>query len=321
MSQETDKEKKDETLPTYIVGEDPELYDAAIAITNELIIVSFYLPTRSEPLIVTGAKTITIGRRDPKRNINPRIDLTEDDGAKLGVSRLHAELNLVNEDYYLKDMGSSNGTWVNKTKLEPYQPHIVKTGDEIRIGQIKIGVHITLPIRAEIVSTLMENKNRNKQYGYIFVQADDTVLVKKDGIIPSILPNISTYLNQVAEIYSIIREAQEHEALGFQITAIYIKEATTDLRVDIGEGADIMNFLAKKLATFLAVLEGKKKSEARQTESLERYPEPIEQIADYALQEMVFKFLGDEVRDDYVSRLKTHFDVLIGSKLKIEPIS
>lgn len=320
MDKKAEKEKKDETLPTQSVGTDPGIYEAMAGITNELIIVSFYLPKRAEPLIVTGSKTITIGRRDAKRQINPRIDLTEDDGARLGVSRMHAELNLVNDEYFIKDMGSSNGTWVNKTKLEPYQPHPVKTGDEIRIGQIKMVIHITLPLRSEIVSTLMENKRRHKQYSYTVTHKDGTILAQNDSIIPTHLQNLGVYINEAAEIYKIIREVQEHEATGFQVTMIYVQDGTNDLLIDVGEGADITAFLAKKLGPFIKVLDGKKKSEGRQTESLQRYPEPLEQIADYALQEMVFKFLDENVRDDYVSRLRKHFDALIATDLEIAPL-
>lgn len=318
MSKEKDQETQDETLPTQDISPNPDLYDPVAGITNELIIVSFYLPKRSEPIMVTGERTITIGRRDAKRRINPRIDLTEDDGARLGVSRMHAEFNLVNDEYYLKDMGSSNGTWINKTKLDPYQPQPVKSGDEIRIGQIKMVVHITMPLRAEIVSTLMENRGRRKQYAYIFKDTQGKALVANDGINPEILPAISSYLNHVAHIYKTIREAQEHEAIGFQVTGIYVKEDAADLVVEVGEGADIMKFLAKKMKEFINVLDGKAKVQARQTNSLQRYPEPLEQIADYALQELVFKFLEDDARDNYVSQLKKHFDALIASNLEIK---
>ena len=140
----------EEAQPTQNIPADAEIFNidksgttSQIDGTTKLIIVSFYLPGRSEPIIVNGAKTITIGRRDPKRRINPTIDLTEDHGAKLGVSRMHAEMNFVNGKYYIKDTGSSNGTWVNDTKLQPYQPHPVLTGDQIRIGQVAIVLHLS----------------------------------------------------------------------------------------------------------------------------------------------------------------------------------
>ena len=116
---EQNHEPLDEALPTQMM---PEPADLDASVTNEFRVISFYLPSRSEPLVSRDA-TITIGRRDPKRKINPTIDLTEERGAQLGVSRLHVEINYQNSRYYLKDMGSANGTWVNNSKLVPYQPH------------------------------------------------------------------------------------------------------------------------------------------------------------------------------------------------------
>lgn len=47
------------------------------------------------------------------------------------ASRRHAEITSTPEGYLIKDLGSSNGTWVNRTRIET---HLLEDGDEIRIG-------------------------------------------------------------------------------------------------------------------------------------------------------------------------------------------
>jgi pSer/pThr/pTyr-binding forkhead associated (FHA) protein len=316
MNDDDKKIVNDEALPTQTLNTDSLIPDNRVSVTNELIIVSFYLPERTDPIIVNGARTITIGRRDPKRRINPSIDLTEDDGAKHGVSRMHAEMNLSEGQYHIKDIGSSNGTWVNETKLEPYQPHPVQSGDQIRVGQMAIVIHITLPQRAtsDNVATLIE-ENINKHYTYQFTENTGESLVTNGGLTPSGLQSISTYLEQVSLIYTIVRQAQQEVANRFQITAIHIQTDVSAPVVEVGEGADVMNFLAKKLPNFINSQKDKQASATPQ-----RYSEPMQQIADYALQEIVFKFLDEEIRENYVRSLATYFTVLLSTNLVIEKI-
>ena len=164
---------------------------------------------------------ITIGRRDPKRKINPTIDLTEERGAQLGVSRLHVEINFQNGRYYLKDMGSANGTWVNNSKLVPYQPHPIETGDQIRLGQLALLIHITMPQRSaassskRIVDTVTEGN-----YTVRIVSESEEGLVKaQGGFEPKLLTELADILQTVERIYFIVREAQQQRNRRFNSCA------------------------------------------------------------------------------------------------------
>ncbi|GAB5491886.1 MAG: hypothetical protein Phog2KO_21010 [Phototrophicaceae bacterium] len=320
----------DESLPTQNIPADSEIFNSdsrdatpEFIPTSKLIIVSFYLPGRSDPIIVTGAKTITIGRRDPKRRINPTIDLTEDQGAKLGVSRMHAEMNFVNGKYYLKDTGSSNGTWVNDTKLQSYQPHPVLTGDQVRIGQVAIVLHLSLPQRdnsLDAISTVIDEGYVTDTQSYKLLDNTGGILVENNAIVVSKLRPLSTYLERLDRIHNIIREAQQQEKSIFSVVAIRVRTVDNALIIDVSNGNDLMDFMAEKLSDFVAVIEGKQEGTKKQTDSLQRYPQPLEQIADYALQELVFRFLN-ESRDEYVMKLATHFDAILASDLSLKKTS
>jgi len=73
-----------------------------------------------------GADLVTIGR-DPKSTV-----ALED----AGVSVLHAQISRYNGELYLRDMGSRNGTWVNRTQVTV--PHRLTSGDRIQIGSTEL---------------------------------------------------------------------------------------------------------------------------------------------------------------------------------------
>lgn len=51
------------------------------------------------------------------------------------VSGSHAEIRVENEEAWLTDIGSTNGTFVNGRRLMPNQPQRLEPGDEVKIGQ------------------------------------------------------------------------------------------------------------------------------------------------------------------------------------------
>jgi pSer/pThr/pTyr-binding forkhead associated (FHA) protein len=65
---------------------------------------------------------ILVGRSDPPA-IRVDVDLTECEYSEIPVvSRRHAELQWVNGDLQITDLGSTNGTWVNGHRLDTGQP-------------------------------------------------------------------------------------------------------------------------------------------------------------------------------------------------------
>lgn len=50
------------------------------------------------------------------------------------ASRNHALIQKIKNDYYLKDMGSTNGTYLNGTRITPDKYTKLSKGDKITIG-------------------------------------------------------------------------------------------------------------------------------------------------------------------------------------------
>jgi len=79
---------------------------------------------------------VVIGREDPVSEIFPDLDLTGFGGREKGVSRKHAVIHRSGGDYTVEDMGSTNGTYVNRKKVLPNTPQAIKPGDELRFGKL-----------------------------------------------------------------------------------------------------------------------------------------------------------------------------------------
>ncbi len=76
-----------------------------------------------------------IGRWDADNGIFPDVDLdTFDPDAK--ISRRHARIIRTGDGFALEDLGSTNGTFVNRgRRLLPGSPQPIKEGDEIIVGK------------------------------------------------------------------------------------------------------------------------------------------------------------------------------------------
>jgi hypothetical protein len=100
--------------------------------------IALFLPDRAEPIVIEGHDTITLGRKDELRGIDPIVDLSDYHAKKLGVSRKHAELVFVNFRYYVRDLGSMNGTWLNGKRLNKSDLLLLSSGDALRLGSLMI---------------------------------------------------------------------------------------------------------------------------------------------------------------------------------------
>jgi len=73
---------------------------------------------------VAGAAT-TIGR-------HPESDIFLDD---VTVSRRHAEVHRDGDDIVISDVGSLNGTYLNRSRIETSN---LRSGDEVQVGKFKL---------------------------------------------------------------------------------------------------------------------------------------------------------------------------------------
>jgi len=76
-----------------------------------------------------------IGRWDPETGSFPEVDLDADD-PEAKISRKHALIRIDGGKITIEDIGSLNGTYVNRQpRLSPGSPAEIKSGDEVIIGK------------------------------------------------------------------------------------------------------------------------------------------------------------------------------------------
>ncbi|HEX8180287.1 MAG TPA: FHA domain-containing protein [Pyrinomonadaceae bacterium] len=76
-----------------------------------------------------------VGRWDADSGIFPDVDMDADD-PEAKVSRRHARITRRNAQYFIEDLGSTNGTFINRgRRLLPGDRQPLNDGDEIIIGK------------------------------------------------------------------------------------------------------------------------------------------------------------------------------------------
>ncbi|MBD2770561.1 FHA domain-containing protein [Iningainema tapete] len=106
----------------------------------------FHVQTNTSFELQSNFTIIRLGK--PKDQFIPDINVANLPNADF-VSRLHAEIYVKLNTYYIVDLSSSNGTYLNNIKLEPRKPYPLQFGDKIDLGH---GSKVTfLFIRKEII--------------------------------------------------------------------------------------------------------------------------------------------------------------------------
>lgn len=83
-----------------------------------------------------------IGRWDADGGIFPDVDLDSDD-PEAKVSRRHARIMRRGGQYFIEDLGSTNGTFINRgRRLLPGDRQPLRDGDEIIVGKTFLRFHI-----------------------------------------------------------------------------------------------------------------------------------------------------------------------------------
>jgi predicted component of type VI protein secretion system len=70
----------------------------------------------------------------------PDVDLTPFGAIERGVSRRHLRIRCPDYLLYVTDLGSRNGTWLNGHIILPGAERLLRSGDTLQLGALRIRV-------------------------------------------------------------------------------------------------------------------------------------------------------------------------------------
>ncbi|GAB4482048.1 MAG: FHA domain-containing protein [Anaerolineales bacterium] len=91
-------------------------------------------------LPINDRTEFTLGRVSENQPIMPDVDMTPYRAYDHGVSRLHAVIKSINGQTIVMDLGSSNGTYLNGTRLTPNVENPLRHGDVVALGKLKMQI-------------------------------------------------------------------------------------------------------------------------------------------------------------------------------------
>jgi DNA-binding response OmpR family regulator len=128
-------------------------------------------------------KTV-VGRVYEGDPLKPDVDLSLFNAQEQGVSRRHFALSVDQDQLYITDLESGNGTSVNGHRLEPNQPRVIIHGDLLTIGSLECQLRIIISpsfsrsIGASQKSVQVEDQSEKGSGQTILIVEDDELVAK-----------------------------------------------------------------------------------------------------------------------------------------------
>ncbi len=169
--------------------------------------MALFVMNEDEPIIIEDASQIVLGRH-AKNSAVPLVDFTEYEGAKLGVSRQHAQIISTSEGYTIIDLSSTNGTWLNQQRLTPGKPLPLQSNDYIQLGQLKLQAcfHVKAYEIEEVIFYIKDLSQSSEEHYYLTPHL--------------IASTISPYLQAIIEMHYICQECKGKTSKEVHVNAV-----------------------------------------------------------------------------------------------------
>ena len=99
-----------------------------------------FIMDEAQPVIIENLDRLMLGRNVADQP-SVDFDLTPYGGADLGVSRQHALIAATGPACAITDLDSTNGTWINRSRLMAQKPYPLHSGNEVQLGNLRLYVY------------------------------------------------------------------------------------------------------------------------------------------------------------------------------------
>ncbi|HEX2907454.1 MAG TPA: FHA domain-containing protein [Phototrophicaceae bacterium] len=101
-----------------------------------------YIVNHTNAIVLPRVARLVLGRTVTAEQ---GFDLTPYKAEQKGVSRAHAAIEISGTQVTLTDLSSTNGTYLNNNQLKPHQPQLIRSGDQIRLGELVGYIYFSSP--------------------------------------------------------------------------------------------------------------------------------------------------------------------------------
>jgi len=103
--------------------------------------ITLHIDSLGQQFVLPMQDTLIVGRvSDMPDDLAPDVSLSPFNAQAEGVSRRHLKITRVRDTVYVTDLESSNGTYFNGRRLAPNISRLLRNGDELRLGYLKLRV-------------------------------------------------------------------------------------------------------------------------------------------------------------------------------------
>ena len=206
------------------------------------------MPGREAPYTYENYEKIEIGRGGDDDETPPDLDLSPHHAHLLGVSRRHARINRTPAGYFVEDLNSTNGSWLNENQLVPNRKYILRNGDQLRLGQMLLLVDFSI--------------DRKKRNTFLLVEPKDTREAKlREGLsLDFFTGTVEPYLRAIGTIQHVLDEALSRESI-IRLKHIQMRNEQRSVEITVEGATEAVKFVHNTLMPFRKKTEGGKRED------------------------------------------------------------
>lgn len=268
-------------------------------------VILMMLPGQATPITFEDVPSIILGRYDQTTGIYPTVDLTPYFGKTHGVSRRHAEIFLHEGYYYLRDLDSANGTWLNNKKVTR-QPHLIKSGDQVRLGELLIVLFLS---EKAIPSSMKHSAITGQHTLHLQSVKPEQKLLPDSLDINFIRHTLMPYLNVLNDIQATILDITQQDPTPITISSLHAISKPNTIELQLYIYPQLLFFLRDHVQKWV----NKGEQEKDDTFLAAVYRRSAKDM----LAQLTPTTTANDLYTTYVERLQTDIQKLFGFDLKI----